>query len=199
LHDSRQIDVVANNLTIGGSISGSGFGLTKVGDGVLMLNGVNTYDGDTIVSAGTFGGSGTLAGAATFDAGSKAVFTVTPGGPIGNNSTVMKITGVMTYNANEVHLNLPANLPGGTYALAYSDATPVANGAFPTPVVDSGSYSTVSRPTPSSAARRDPRHPPAPGPAAQLRPQVFPHLFGGGQHAQRSHARQTSGNQDKSL
>ena len=140
LTGTRQITVGANKLTIGGAISGSGYGLTKAGAGTLLLNGTNTYDGLTTVSTGTFGGSGTLAGAATFDAGSKAVFTVTPGGTVGNNSTVMKITGVMTYNANEVHLNLPANLPGGDYVLAYSDATPVANGTFPTPVVDSGSF-----------------------------------------------------------
>ena len=145
LTGTRQITVSDKTLTIGGSISGSGFGLTKTGNGTLLLNGVNTCDGDTLVSTGTFGGSGTLAGAATFQTGSKAVFTVTPGGPIGNNSTVMKITGAMTFNANEVHLNLPANLPGGIYVLAYSDATPVANGAFPTPVVNSGSFAgTVS-------------------------------------------------------
>lgn len=145
LTGTRQITATDKTLTIGGTISGSGFGLTKTGNGTLLLNGMNTYDGLTTVSSGTLGGSGTLAGAATFEAGSKAVFTVTPGGPIGNNSSVMQITGAMTFNANEVHLNLPANLPGGTYVLAYSDATPVANGAFPTPVVDSGSFAgTVS-------------------------------------------------------
>ena len=139
---SPTITVNAHTLTIGGIIDdgGNGFGLTKAGGGTLLLNGQNTYAGDTIVSAGTFGGTGTLAGAATFDAGSKAVFTVTPGGPIGNNSTLMTIAGVMTFNANVVHLNLPANLPGGTYVLATSSATPVANSAFPTPVVDSGSF-----------------------------------------------------------
>ena len=139
---SHQITVAANTLTIGGIISGSGFGLTKAGNGTLMLNGVNTYDGLTTISAGTLGGSGSLAGAATFASGGKAAFTVTPGGAIGNNSTVMKIGGVMTFNATEIHLNLPANLPGGSYALAYSDATPVAIGTFPTPVIDSGSFAS---------------------------------------------------------
>jgi autotransporter-associated beta strand protein len=137
---TSEITVADKTLKIDGIISGSGFGLTKAGAGTLMLNGVNTYDGDTLVSEGTFGGLGTLAGAATFAAGSKAVFTVTPGGYLGNNSTLMTMTGVMTYNANEVHLNLPADLPGGIYVLAASSATPVANGAFPVPVVDSGSF-----------------------------------------------------------
>ena len=136
-----QITVGANTLTIGGPISGSGFGLTKAGNGTLILNGESTYDGPTTVTAGTFGGTGTLTGAAIFDAGSKAVFTVTPGGAIGNNSTLMTIAGMMTFNANEVHLKLPVNLPGGTYVLAISSATPVANGAF-TLVVDSGSFAS---------------------------------------------------------
>jgi autotransporter-associated beta strand protein len=139
LTGTRQITVTDKKLTVGGIISGSGYGLTKAGDGTLLLNGVNTYDGDTFVSTGTLGGTGTLSGAATFETGSKAVFTVTPGGG-GNNSSKMTITGVMTYNANEVHLNLPANMPGGVYTLASSSATPVVNGAFPIPVVDSGSY-----------------------------------------------------------
>jgi autotransporter-associated beta strand protein len=135
-----QITVAANHLTVGGIISGSGYGLTKAGPGMLTLNGVNTYDGDTIISEGSLGGSGTISGATTFEPGAKAVFTVTPGGSVGNNSTLMTITGTMTFNATEVHLNLPDNMPGGVFTLAISGTTPVANGAFPTPVVDSGSF-----------------------------------------------------------
>lgn len=49
---------IAQNLLDGG---GNG-GLNKIGSGTLLLNGVNTYTGGTVVSNGTFGGAGTLSG-----------------------------------------------------------------------------------------------------------------------------------------
>jgi autotransporter-associated beta strand protein len=41
------------NLSIPNVISGSGFGLTKVGGGTATLSGANTYTGNTTVNAGT--------------------------------------------------------------------------------------------------------------------------------------------------
>ncbi len=138
------------------SLAGS---LTKDGGGTLTLtNANNTYTGTTTVSGGTLlvngnktgtgvvnvnntatlGGTGSIADNVTYATGAKALFTVTPSG--GANTTPLTITGVMTYNSTEIHLNLPAGLQNGTYDLATSSATPVLNGTFPTPVVDSGSY-----------------------------------------------------------
>jgi autotransporter-associated beta strand protein len=84
------IDTNGYNITIGQALLDAGTGgLTKQGAGTLTLSGANTYDGSTLVSAGTLfvtgslgsspvtvgsgaaiGGDGTLAGTLNFDVGS---------------------------------------------------------------------------------------------------------------------------------
>ena len=140
---------------LSGALTGTGGNLSKTGLGTLELSGTNSYTGTTSVSAGTLlvngtnsgtgsvtvasgatlGGTGSIAGAATFSSGGKALFTVTQA-----NTTPLTIAGVMTFtDATEVRLNLPANLPAGTYTLATSSATPTGT-VTATPVVVSGSY-----------------------------------------------------------
>jgi len=53
MNASRTVTVSGSTMTVGGAISGVGFGLTKAGAGTLTLNGTNTYDGGTTVNAGT--------------------------------------------------------------------------------------------------------------------------------------------------
>jgi len=56
---NQQSASVQHNLTISGNISSNGtFGLTKAGNGTLVLSGANTYNGTTTVSAGTLTLSG---------------------------------------------------------------------------------------------------------------------------------------------
>ncbi len=71
---SPAIAVNANTLTFASPISGSGFGLTKIGPGVLQLEGANTYSGTTYALGGALQltNSGAIAGPlvvsnATFD------------------------------------------------------------------------------------------------------------------------------------
>jgi autotransporter-associated beta strand protein len=51
LNVTNNVANVASKLTLG-AVSGAGKGLTKIGDGTLQMDGVNTYSGDTTVSAG---------------------------------------------------------------------------------------------------------------------------------------------------
>ena len=161
---ARTVQVDDGAAAIDGRLSGnitgaSGGNLTKSGPGKLALSGTNNFAGTTTVSAGTLlvngaktgtglvtvnsgatlGGTGSIAGAATFSTGARAEFTVTRDPLTQANTTPLTIAGVMTFNATEVRLNLPANLPSGTYTLATSSATPTGT-VTATPVVLGGSY-----------------------------------------------------------
>ncbi|MEI7728727.1 MAG: M6 family metalloprotease domain-containing protein [Verrucomicrobiota bacterium] len=59
---SVRTTVSASTLTVGGALSGSGFGFTKAGNGTLSLGGTNTYTGPTTVTAGALNVTGKLAG-----------------------------------------------------------------------------------------------------------------------------------------
>ena len=160
---TRTVQVDKGAATIDAKLSGSltNGSLTQTGTGTLLLPGTLNYAGATTVSGGTmlvsgtnsgasavtvgnnatFGGTGSIAGAATFSTGGKAVFTLTPDPVTLANTTPLAIAGVMTFNATVVHINAPANLPSGTYTLATSGATPTGT-LTATPVLDSGSYAT---------------------------------------------------------
>lgn len=98
------IDSGAGTINIGQALldGGGGGGLTKLGTGALRLDGVNTYTGTTLVSAGALGGNGTIAGPVNVAASG----TLAPG--IGltigtltvNNSVTLGGTTVMELSKN---------------------------------------------------------------------------------------------------
>ena len=55
---SPQVTVAGGTLTAGGNVSGSSFGVTKAGTGMLSLSGVNTYGGGTTLAAGILQANG---------------------------------------------------------------------------------------------------------------------------------------------
>jgi fibronectin-binding autotransporter adhesin len=88
LGSNRQVTISAGTLTVGGVISGSGFGLTKAGVGTLALGGSNAYTGATAVSAGTLAIYGSLAAASTV--------TVNSGGTLAGIGTVSGAVAIST-------------------------------------------------------------------------------------------------------
>jgi autotransporter-associated beta strand protein len=89
MNATRAITVDSGTLTVGGAISGSGFGLTKNGSGTLALNSINTYTGGTTVNAGTLvlgNATNTLAnaGAVTVNGGTLSLGS--------NNDTIGALT-----------------------------------------------------------------------------------------------------------
>ncbi len=66
LSATRTFNAASGNISVGGVISGSGFGITKTGSNTLTLNVSNSYTGATTIKAGTLklDGAGSIASSA---------------------------------------------------------------------------------------------------------------------------------------
>ena len=88
LTSDSTVDVRVSTLTVAGNVSGPG-GLTKIGSGSLMLSGVNTYSGATVVNTGTL----VLNGAGALPSGSALTIATGATVLVQNGAQVTSFTG----------------------------------------------------------------------------------------------------------
>jgi autotransporter-associated beta strand protein len=152
------IDSGANTISVAQPLldAGGGGGLTKMGSGTLLLNGVNTYTGTTEVSEGTLGGTGTIAGPVAVASGA----ALSPGASVGTltiNNTLTLDAGSTTYvdvslDGGATNSDLVTGLTGVTYggALVVRNAgsIPLASGnvfkLFNAAAPGSGNFTSVT-------------------------------------------------------
>jgi fibronectin-binding autotransporter adhesin len=89
--------------------------LTKIGNGILYLNGINTHSGLTLVNAGTLGGTGTIGGAVSVAANANLAAGTATG-------TIGKLTLGGTLAMNDGGLTVDINGPG-TAGVDYDQIT----------------------------------------------------------------------------
>lgn len=132
----------ASDLTVSGVIADvtgfAGSTLEKAGAGRLLLNATNTYTGPTLVSAGTLGGTGSIAGAVSVASGAKlmggagaASGSLSVGGDVtlasgsiiqlalgssGTHSALARTGGVWSFDGSQKFTFLDLGAQTGTYA-----------------------------------------------------------------------------------
>ncbi|WP_198291200.1 autotransporter-associated beta strand repeat-containing protein [Ancylobacter sp. FA202] len=139
------VDGAGTDATISSVLAGSD-GLEKTGDGTLILSGVNSYTGDTTISAGTLQiasagslGAGSYAGAISLASGtlldyaSSAAQTLSgaisgAGGLTVSGSGTLTLSGSNTYSG-ATSINSGAVVVSGGSAIGDSSAVTVASGA----------------------------------------------------------------------
>ncbi len=115
---SAKIAVYTNLASINAAIidsTSTGVGLTKNGGGTLNLNGVNTYTGLTEATAGTLGGTGSLAGSLLIDAAA----TLAPGANAPSTG-IFTVSGTVNLNGAAVFGINRANVPNADQLAASS-------------------------------------------------------------------------------
>ena len=124
LAGNATLDANSQITTLNGIVSSPGgpCGLTKIGANTFVLTAVNTYGGNTLISAGilSLGGSGSIANSTNINIGSGATLDVSSlAAPftLGSSQTLMAGGATGTVNGN-------LNLSAGLLAFNYANGTP---------------------------------------------------------------------------
>jgi YVTN family beta-propeller protein/autotransporter-associated beta strand protein len=132
------IDTQSNNVTLSGVIGGTG-SLTKIGNGILILSGTNTYSGPTNVNAGVLEVDGSIASSSLTTVSNAAVLSgigtvgnllinagssLAPGTP--NTIGTLNVHGNLAFQSGAFYV---ASANGGTASLTNVTGTATLGGA----------------------------------------------------------------------
>ncbi len=121
----------ADRAVLSGALSGTtGSGLMKTGVGLLLLNATNPYSGVTTVTAGSLGGTGSLAGGLVFE--SAAAYHADLGASVAATEK-LTVGGALTLNDNTLMVQAPAVLETGADYVVMAVSGTVSGSFYPTP------------------------------------------------------------------
>jgi len=141
LNGISTVDTQANALTLSGTLSSTG-ALTKIGNGILVLTGANTYTGTTTISAGTLQlGNGGTTGSIAGNVINNGIFAINRSDTFSFGGVISGTGGFQQNGTGTTILTAANNYSGATTVNA---GTLTVNGSIASSAVTVNSGATLS-------------------------------------------------------